>query len=89
MELRPMFKSDWRKYVPGDSMEESIEFLNSLSWNISLGQHDGLWLAFAGERLLVEANTEHELEAFILGMTIALAVLPGSILDDIRKRVAE
>jgi hypothetical protein len=84
-----MFKSDWRKYVPGDSMEESIEFLNSLSWNISLGQHDGLWQAFSGERLLVEANTEHELEAFILGMTIALAVLPGSMLDDIRKLVAE
>jgi hypothetical protein len=47
------------------------------------------WLAFAGERLLVATHTKQELEAFIMGMTIGLAVLPKSMLDDIRKLVAE
>ncbi len=84
-----MFESDWLKYVPGGTLEESIEFLNSLSWHISWGQYGGQWQAFSGERLLVSTHTKQELEAFILGMTIALAVLPGPILDDIRKLVLE
>jgi hypothetical protein len=82
-------ESDWLPYVPGDNWQGGIEFLNSLSWNITLDHHNEQWKAFAGERLLCAANTEAELEAFILGMTIGLAVLPASILDDIRKLVAE
>ena len=84
-----MFESDWLNYVPSGTLEEGIEFLNSLSWNIRWMQDGGQWKAFSGERLLVATNTRHELEAFILGMTIALAVLPGPMLDDIRKLVAE
>jgi hypothetical protein len=84
-----MFESDWLKYVPGGTLEESAEFLNSLAWNIAWTQDGGQWKAFSGERLLVAVNTERELEAFILGMTIALAVLPGAMLDNIRKLVAE
>ena len=84
-----MFESDWLKYVPGGTLEGGIEFLNSLSWNIRWRKDGGQWKAFAGDRLLVAANTKEELEAFILGMTIALAVLPDSMLDDIKKLVAE
>ena len=84
-----MFGSDWLKYVPGGTLEESIEFLNSLSWNIHLIEVDGQWKAYGGDHLLVATSTKRELEAFILGMTIALAVLPGPMLEDIRKLVAE
>jgi hypothetical protein len=84
-----MFESDWVKYVPGGTLEESIKFLNSLSWNISWKQSGEQWKAWSGEGLLVATHTKRELEAFILGMTISLAVLPKSMLDDIRKLVAE
>ena len=84
-----MFESDLLKYVPGGSIEESIEFLDSLYWNIQCRGDDKQWKALAGDRLLVATKTKRELEAFILGMTIALAVLPDSILDDIRKLGAE
>jgi len=47
------------------------------------------WKAFAGDRLLVATNTQEELQAFLLGMTIGLAVLPDSILSEIKKLVAE
>jgi hypothetical protein len=70
-------------------LEESVKFLNSLAWMINWEQDGEQWKAFAGEGLLVDTHTKQELEAFILGMTIGLAVLPKSMLDDIRKLVAE
>ncbi len=83
-----MFESDWLNYIPSNT-SESIKFLNSLSWNISWRQVGEQWKAFAGDRLLIATDTKPELEAFILGMTIALAVLPNSILNEIRKYTEE
>ncbi len=85
-----MSESDWLKYMPGSgTLEGCIEFLNDLSWNISLVKGNQQWKAFAGDRLLVATNTQEELQAFLLGMTIGLAVLPDSILSEIKKLVAE
>jgi hypothetical protein len=84
-----MVKSDWLRNVPGGTLEGGIGFLNSLSWFIECGKYGEQWRAYAGEGLLVEVNTKDELEAFIIGMTIGLAVLPDRILEDIRKLVAE
>jgi len=66
-----MFKSDWLEFVPGNNIEESIDFLDTLSWNIRWGPYKKQWNALAGDRILVETETKRELEAFILGMTIA------------------
>jgi hypothetical protein len=84
-----MFESDLLEYVPGGNIEESIEFLDTLFWNIHWRQDEKQWKAFAGDRLLVVTDTKRELEALILGMTIALAVLPDSILDEIKKLADE
>ena len=84
-----MMETDWTKVIPGGTFEGSIEFLNSLSWDIRLDSQGGKWRALSGEHILAAASTKEELEAFILGMTIGLAVLPGSMLDEIRKLVAE
>ena len=84
-----MFESDWLEYVPGKLLEKSIEFLNSLSWNIQVEVEEKHHKAFAGDQLLVKTNTKQEFIAFFLGMTIALAVLPDSILEDIKNISAE
>lgn len=86
-----MFESDWLDRVPNNrTLEGWIEFLNELSWNIHLRKGNGQqWKAFSGDRLLVATNTQEELEAFILGMAIAFAALPDSILEEIKKLVSD
>jgi hypothetical protein len=84
-----MLQSKWLSRVPQGSVEGAIEFLNTLSWNISLTQRDGKWIAMGGEHDLAVTDSEAELEAFLIGMTIGLAVLADSILAQIKKLVAE
>jgi hypothetical protein len=83
-----MFESDLNEIVPG-SLEECINFLNNFYWNITWRQDREQWIALSGDRLLVATHTEQELKAFIMGMTIALSVLPDSIINDIRKYFEE
>ena len=82
-------ESDWSKLIPSGNIGGAIEFLNTLSWDISLAQEDARWEAYSGERSLVAVKSAAELEAFLLGMTVGLAVLPVSILDEIKRLVAE
>ena len=84
-----MFVSDWSKHVPGKSIDECIQFLNDLSWNIILEVEGNHEIAYAGDRLLVQTDTKRELEAFLFGMTISLAVLSDDILEDIKRLAAE
>jgi hypothetical protein len=75
--------------VPHGGVEGAIEFLDTLSWDISLTRQNGKWQAWAGEHVLAAVDSQAELEAFLIGMTIGLAALPDSILAQIKKLVAE
>jgi len=84
-----MFESDWKHMIPEGNWQGGVKFLNTLSWNLQWGEKDGEWRLGAGDHLLFSAGTEKELEAFILGMTIALAVLPERIIEEIKEIIKE
>ena len=84
-----MLESKWLDVIPHGNVDGAIEFLKTLSWNISLTQQNGKWQAWAGDHVLAAVDSEAELEAFLIGMTIGLAVLPDTILAQIKKLVAE
>jgi hypothetical protein len=84
-----MFESDWQYIIPEGTWQGGIKYLNSLSWHLRWNEKDGRWVLWSGDRLLFSARTEKELEAFILGMTIGLAVLPQNIIDQIKDLTEE
>ena len=78
-------ENEWLKRIPGKNFNGAVSFLNSLDWNISIVESDDLRKVFAGDRLLLSSSNEREVEAFIFGMALGLAVLPEEILDRVRE----
>ena len=81
--------SEWLKRIPGENYQGAVSFLNSLDWNISFYEVDDQRKVFSGDRLLFSSEHEKEVEAFIFGMALGLAVLPDEILDRIREIIRD
>jgi hypothetical protein len=81
--------SEWLKRIPGSNFDGAVSFLGSLGWNISFSRLENQIKVFGGDRLLYKSANEQEVEAFILGMALSLAVLPGDILGRIREIIKE
>jgi hypothetical protein len=81
--LTPKFQS----FFPNDSNLDAINFLNSLEWNLMKVELDGQWILFSGDQKIISAQTENEVNSFILGMALGLAVLPKEILTEMRKTI--
>jgi hypothetical protein len=80
---------EWLRRIPGNDFNGAVSFLDSLGWNVSFIRSDNQRKVFTGDRLLYSSSNEQEVEAFILGMALGLAVLPGEILDRIREIIGD
>lgn len=78
-----------RDYVPNNNLEGAVQFLNELSWNLSWHEKNSNWTLYGGDQSIISFDSKDELEAFILGMAIGLAVLPNEIIQQIKKLVEE
>jgi len=77
----------WKDHL-GD-WRDAVSVLNDLAWNLSWREHDGRWYLRSGDQTLFVGETEGEFKAFVCGMALSLAVLPDSILDQIRRIAKE
>ena len=82
-----MVQSDWIDYISGKPPENYIELLNDYGWNITYDAESDPNKVFAGDRVLIETETQQETEAFLFGAAITLFVLPESIQESIKKFV--
>lgn len=81
MKLSP----DWQGSL--NNFEDALKIVNDLNWNISFMEQSDGWMLFAGEKLIGTFENRSEMETFILGMALALGVLPPEIVNEIRKFV--
>jgi len=81
--------SEWLKRIPGKDIEGALSLLNSLGWNISERVTSDQIKLFAGDRWLISSSNKQEVESFIFGMALSLAVLPEEILNQIRKIIRD
>jgi hypothetical protein len=70
--------------IPGNDFLGAVSYLNDLGWNLTILKQDDNWLLISGDKLLLTSDTEEELKSFVFGMAIGLAVLPESIMEQIR-----
>jgi hypothetical protein len=68
-----------------DDWRQAIDLLNSLGWNLSWKEHESRWHLWTGDKPLFVGDTAGEFQSFVCGVAIGLAVLPDSILEQIRQ----
>lgn len=79
----------WQGYVPNDNWQGAVDFLNHLSWNLSWQEVEGEWRLRGGDQLLFKGENKAEMESFLCGMAISLAVLPDKVLKQVRQIASE
>jgi hypothetical protein len=82
-------QTEWLELIPGNNFRGAINFLDSLGWNITINRNEEIIKVYTGEPLLYKSSNNQEIEAFIFGMALSLAVLPGDILGRIREIIKE
>jgi hypothetical protein len=74
-------------HVAGGSLEGGLERVNDLYWNIIVEPYDEFWRVRAGEDVIFWADSREAVDAFLYGMSLAYAVLPNEIFDQLRQQV--
>jgi hypothetical protein len=77
----------FRGIIPDNTVSGAISFLNTLDWNLNVYVKDGHWILLSGDQKVITAPNEDEMNSFILGMAMGLAILPDQILEVIRKTI--
>lgn len=68
--------------------DKALEIVNNLEWNISFHpQTSGRWRLLAGDQEIGTFETKSELESFVLGMGLALGVLPEEVIFRLKKLI--
>ena len=83
-----MSKNPHVDYWLPDGINDAITIANKMWWNISIEENKGIWLVYGGDQVFFESSNKETVEAFILGLGVAYAVIPDQIfenlLDDLR-----
>ncbi len=77
---------------PDETIEAAIAIINELGWHLRLVQGaDEKWYIGSGEdgSFLFVSDQRSEVEAFIFGMALTLATVPGDIYNEISKNFRE
>jgi hypothetical protein len=82
-----MYEFRWLNHLPGGTLEGGIEFANRLYWNITWAGNDQAWCVWAGEVLILRADSKEVAEAFLYGLGLAYGVLPEDIFHTLEHEV--
>ena len=75
--------SNWQGAF-GD-LDDALKIVNDLYWNITFREKNERWQLFTRDQLIGTFESRLEMDSFILGMSLALGVLPPEIIDQIKK----
>ena len=82
-----MQKLPWLHHI--GSLEDGIELVNKLFWNIALVKRDQQWYVYGGEKVIFCADSREAVDAFLYGLALAYAVLPEHIFEQIEDGMKE
>ena len=74
-------------YLP-DGLSSAIEVANKMFRNIEVNKNEDTWCVWTGEKLSFKSSNYETVEAFVLGLGLAYAVIPEDVfknlLDELR-----
>ncbi|MBN8592591.1 MAG: hypothetical protein J0M33_12575 [Anaerolineae bacterium] len=69
------------------SMEQGIELINLLGWNISTKDGADSTFVLAGDQPIFASDSQEQVTSFIYGMALAYSILPNEVIHKLRKEV--
>jgi hypothetical protein len=86
-----MLEMKWLDSHLGSHLESGIgiERANRLYWNISIRKDSKakMWGIYGGEALLMRTDSRQAVDAFLYGIGLAYAVLPGQVFEKLEEEV--
>ncbi len=79
----------WSDYIPNNNLQGVLRFLNRFCWSLTCQKAEQEWHLWSGDQLLFKGESQAELESFLYGMAISLAVLPDNLLQQIQQIATE
>lgn len=74
-------------HVREGTLDGAIAQANELYWNLSVIQEGRLWLVYAGEDILLQAEAREVVDAFLYGIGLAYGCLPDEVFGPLRESV--
>ncbi len=85
-----MYEFRWltsTRFPPNGTLEDGIALAKRLEWNIRWGRCDQAWCVWAGEDLILRADSKEVAEAFLYGLGLAYAVLQVPVFRSLERNV--
>jgi hypothetical protein len=66
------------------SIDEGLQLVNRLGWNIEVKDKEHKWFVLAGEKVILTADNRDAIDAFLYGMALAYSILPDTVIENLR-----
>lgn len=83
-----MQQMNWLGALPDGTLEGGVELANKLAWNIKVVEKGGRWEVFGGDQVMFAADSRDCIDGFLYGLTLAYAVLPEHIFEQLSEAIA-
>jgi hypothetical protein len=61
--------------APFKTFQQAFDYLNRYHWNLEVRHHEAHWNLWAGDQHMFHADSNNELEAFVLGMALTFSMI--------------
>lgn len=82
-----MQQMKWLGALPDGTLEGGIALANKLAWNIKVVEKGGGWEVYGGDQIVYAADSRECVDGFLYGLTLAYAVLPEHIFEQLREAI--
>lgn len=88
VKVTPLQQMKWLGALPDETLEGGIDLANKLAWNITVVEKSRNWEVFGGDQVMYAADSRECVDAFLYGLTLAYAVLPEQIFEQLREAIS-
>jgi len=61
--------------APFKTFQDAFDYLNRAHWNLTTGDDGQSWNLWAGDQHMYQADSNQELEAFVMGMALTFSMI--------------
>lgn len=69
------------------SIEQGVQLVNQLEWNISVEEISYVWYVKSGDQVLLRSDSKETVDAFLYGLALAYAVLPEDLFEHVKREI--
>ncbi len=84
-----MLDLPWLHHIPTGTLEGAITRANRLYWALRVEYHEGRWVVFGGEDVLLRTDSHETLDAFLYGLGLAYGAIPDEAFEGLAMHIRQ